>query len=323
MKKFKHILTAFLALNLLFLMSCKDDSSEVIPTSNFETLTTYMVNNDLDLPDVLNGWIVGPPAEADVNTFIASYDILDLRSSSDFSAGRIQGAMNTTLGTLLNDAASTSKPILIVCYTGQTAGHAVTALRLSGYSDAKVLKWGMSGWNSNFSGPWAGNSGDNGNIGVSHAGWSTSGPLPAENFGFPSLTSSSTNPATILEERVDMMLTNGFKGTPSSDVLSNSDQFFINNYWAQTDVDHYGIIDGSYRIQPLSIAGGQLKNLDPSKTVVTYCWTGQTSSMITAYLNVLGYQAQSLKFGANSMIYSELESHKFVTPTVDLPIVTD
>jgi 3-mercaptopyruvate sulfurtransferase SseA len=32
---------------------------------------------------------------------------------------------------------------------------------------------------------------------------------------------------------------------------------------------------------------GEINNLDPSKTVVTYCWTGQTSSMITAYLNVL------------------------------------
>jgi len=43
--------------------------------------------------------------------------------------------------------------------------------------------------------------------------------------------------------------------------------------------------------------------------------------MVTAYLNVLGYNATSLKFGANSMIYSELESHKFVAPTVDYPVV--
>jgi rhodanese-related sulfurtransferase len=66
-----------------------------------------------------------------------------------------------------------------------------------------------------------------------------------------------------------------------------------------------------------------MKNIDPDKTVVTYCWTGQTSSMVTAYLNVIGYNAVSLKFGANGMIYSNLESHKFVTPTVDLPIVTE
>jgi hypothetical protein len=45
--------------------------------------------------------------------------------------------------------------------------------------------------------------------------------------------------------------------------------------------------------------------------------------MVTAYLNVLGFNATSLKFGANSMIYSELESHKFVVPATDLPTVTD
>ena len=50
--------------------------------------------------------------------------------------------------------------------------------------------------------------------------------------------------------------------------------------------------------------------------------TGQTSSMITAYLNVVGYDAVSLKFGSNNMIYPTLESHKFATPTVDLPLVT-
>jgi rhodanese-related sulfurtransferase len=59
----------------------------------------------------------------------------------------------------LTTAASATKPILVVCYTGQSAGHAVVALRLSGYSDAKVLKWGMSGWRSDLAGPWEGNSG--------------------------------------------------------------------------------------------------------------------------------------------------------------------
>jgi hypothetical protein len=33
--------------------------------------------------------------------------------------------------------------------------------------------------------------------------------------------------------------------------------------------------------------------------------------MITAYLTVLGYDAYSLSFGANGMIYSNLESHKY------------
>ena len=104
-------------------------------------------------------------------------------------------------------------------------------------------------------------------------------------------------------------------------VLGSPSNYCINNYWASTDLEHYGHISSAYRIQPLSIAGGQLENLDAAKQVVTYCWTGQTSSMITAWLTVVGYNATSLKFGANGMIYDDLESHKYSAPSVDLPLV--
>ena len=46
---------------------------------------------------------------------------------------------------------------------------------------------------------------------------------------------------------------------------------------------------------------------------VIYCWTGQTSALVMAYLRVLGYDAVSLKFGANSMIYDELTAHKWTS----------
>jgi len=64
-------------------------------------------------------------------------------------------------------------------------------------------------------------------------------------------------------------------------------------------------------LKPMSFADGNISSLNPDGTVVTYCWTGQTSSMVTAYLSVLGYDAKSLKFGTNGMIHSTLESHKW------------
>ncbi len=287
----------------------------------YETLTAYMVQNSMDLPDVLASWIVARPAEADLSTFLSTYDVFDMRSGDDYGKGHIEGAVNVTLGNLLSNAQSTSKPILCVCYTGQTASHACVALRLSGFSSAVVLKWGMSGWQAGLSGSWLANSGDNGNIGVGHANWSTTGVESPSAKAAPILSTSATDGATILAERVDAMLAGGFKGTPATTILDNPVVYQINNYWAQTDVDHYGHIAGAFRISPLSIAGGEIDNLDPSAQVCTYCWTGQTSSMITAYLNVLGFNATSLKFGANSTIYSELESHQFVAPSTDLPII--
>ena len=293
------------------------------PTNSFETLSAYLVEQDLDLPKVLDGWITARPAEADLATFLGTYDILDIRGESDFTAGHIDGAVNTTLGNILTAADNTTKPILVVCYTGQTASHAVVALRLSGHLDAKVLKWGMSGWSSSLSGPWNSNIGNAAN---DHSGsWiAPPGSLTATgSFDYPSYTATATDGAGILEEQVEQMLTNGFKGVSNTDVLTNPGDYFINNYWAITDVEHYGHITGAYRINPLSIVGDEISGLNPSETIVTYCWTGQTSSMVTAYLNVIGYNAVSLKFGTNGMIYDTLESHKFVTPTTDLPVVTD
>lgn len=324
MKKYFIYTILFALVASISFTGCKEtETSGGEEAVAYETLTTYLTQNSMDLPDVLTSWIVGRPASIDdVPSFIGTYDIFDLRSAADFAAGHIDGAINVTFGNLLESAQATTKPILCVCYTGQSASHACVALRLSGYSDAVVLMWGMSGWTSTLSGPWLGNSGDdNGVAGVGHANWTTDATTATSTFDSPVISTTATDGASILAERVDAMLSGGFKGVPSATVLDNPESYFINNFWGQTDVDHYGHIAGAHRVQPLSIANGEIGKLDPSQQICTYCWTGQTSSMVTAYLNVLGYNATSLKFGANSMIYSELESHKFVAPTVDYPVV--
>jgi rhodanese-related sulfurtransferase len=316
----KKLILLLLMIPLLVLVNCKkdsDDPKDPVAGDPYKILTEYMVSNDMDLPDVLDGWITAAPALADVATFIDTYDIIDIRGATDYDAGHIEDALNANYGNLLDVAATTTKPILVVCYTGQSAGHATVALRLSGFN-AKVLKWGMSGWNSNNSGPWENSTGD---VAINHNSWVSTPTANVVTFNDPVLTGSDG--ATILENQVAKMLDGGFKGIVNIDVLDNTGGYFINNYWDQVDVDHYGHIAEAYRVKPLSIENGEMKNIDPSKTVATYCWTGQTSSMVTAYLNVIGYNAVSVKFGTNGMIYSILESHKFVTPTVDLPVVTE
>ncbi len=305
-KKSRTILALMLALTLVFTMSCKDDTSSP-KNSEFETLTEYLVENDMDIDDILVGWITTASAVVDHES---DYYIIDIRSANDYANGHITGAVNSTLGNILTTAASSgSKPILVACYTGQGASHGVVALRLSGYSDAKVLKWGMSGWNADFD-SWTGNVG---NSAVGNSNWTTDATVTVAEFDGPEINVDGEEGAEILAERVDAMLAGGFKGIANADVLANPANYFINNYWAATDVDHYGHIAGAYRINPLTIAGEEIFNLDPEKTIVTYCWTGQTSSMITAYLTVLGYDAKSLKFGTNGMIYENLESHKWVS----------
>ena len=65
-----------------------------------------------------------------------------------------------------------------------------------------------------------------------------------------------------------------------------------------------------------------LANIPTDMPVVVYCCTGQHSSQVTAYLNMLGYEAYSLKFGSNNLFYDDLSAHKWGTGAQhDFPLV--
>jgi len=306
-------------LPLLFVLSCKDDDPAPA-TGKFAELSTYLQDNGLDLTNMIDGWITAAPATAaEVPAFLSGYHVMDIRSAAHFAEGHIEGAVNTTLTSIVADASGITKPILVVCYSGQGAGHATIALRLSGHINAKVLKWGMSGWNSN-NDSW---STKTSNFAATHTNWTLpAAPVSPVVHDYPAITSTETG-AALLAERVETMTTKGFQGIASVDVVGTPSNYFINNFWSVDDNAHYGHISTAIRNSTFNLANDGFKDLDPSKQVVTYCWTGQTSSMITAYLTVLGYDAKSLLNGSNSMIYDELESHKWSPPAVDLPVVVD
>lgn len=301
-------------LSAFTLTSCIEP--EVEEVDYFNVMTTYMQANDMDLTDVATNWVVDG---ASLNTAgVTNYTILDLRTATDFAKGHIEGAINCTLGDVLTKAAATTKPIVMVCYTGQTAAWAHVALRLSGYSDSRILKWGMSGWNSIFD-SWTANIS---NRGVGNSNWSTTNTIATPvNYALPEITALDTTGAGILAERVAAMVAKGLQAVSSADVLATPSNYFLNNYWTAEDVNTYGHIKGSYRLnETLTLANDGFKNLDPSAKICTYCWTGQTSALVTAYLTVLGYDAVSLKFGANSMINEQLQKNKW-TVSPALPYV--
>lgn len=314
MIKKAYLLIAIMAMLAMF-SGCKD-STDPPEDSAFDILVEYMESNSMDLSDITNAWII------DASVVAAnpdSYYIMDIRSQGDFDTlGHIEGAIHSSLSTIVTDAAASgSLPIVVTCYTGQSAGHAVVALRLSGYPDAKNLKFGMSAWNSVFD-RWTSSTG---NIADGHANWVTTATATPATFDYPEITSTATSGSAILAERVEAMVTGGFKGVNSSDVLGTPTNYFINIYWPETAVTQYGHIDGAYRInEDLTLENDGFMHLDPSQTIVTYCWTGQTSSVVTAYLTVLGYDATSLKFGVNSMIYDDLTSSKW-SASGDYPYV--
>ena len=317
MKKWMKFVLVIAVISVVFVAGCKDDVTD--PDENsMEILKAYMDGNGFTLTEMLAGWTIVPDSLFQV---LDQNYVMDIRTGDyhgatvlddpddiiDYDNGHIEGAVLSSLGNIVTDAAQADNPIVVVCYTGQSAGHAVMALRLSGYTDARILKWGMSGWHSDFD-KWSGNC-----VQLNHANWvAPPGVIAdAEVFDYPEIDTDLEDGAGILAERVIALLDGGFKGVAAvnddaNGVLDDPSLYFINNYWAADDVELYGNIDGAYRINPLV-----LENLDPNEIVVTYCWTGQTSSMVTAYLTVLGYDAKSLKFGVNGIIYDDLLGHKW------------
>ena len=305
----KRLLMLALVIGLLSTTSCKDD--EIVDSNVFDALSEYLTTNNMDLPDVLSyhgtdadvKFVTAPPAEEDLAAFVASRYIIDIRSAADFAAGHIEGAVNAVpvdgdLTSALNAAANAGdKRIVVVCYTGQTACYTTALLRLAGYQDAQALKWGMSGWNSEFD-KWSGGCG---NSAETSTNWKFDAAPSNSNYTLPELDLNATDGATILQARVEEVMKAGFKGVAGADVLASPDDYFVNNYFSETDYTGFGHIAGAYRINPLTVANGEIANLDPTAQVVTYCYTGQTSAIVTAYLRVLGYDAYSLKFGMNGL----------------------
>jgi rhodanese-related sulfurtransferase len=311
------ILLAFVP--VLMMTSCKKDAPETV--NAYLTLKTYMVTNTLDLPDLAKNWIVDPKSTAmggpvdSLTSTMPGYNVFDIRPATDFAAGHIKNAINVALKDVVTTAANyTNKPICVVCFTGQTAGQAVMALRLSGFPNAVVLKWGMAGWNATGKSPWVSNSGievpANGNIAVGSSNWVTTAAPANGVFVEPVWTSAATDGAAILKERVQAVLNAGYTTQAAADVLANPSTFQIMNYWSATDYLGLGHFSGAFDLPVISLAGDMVKAIDPSKQALVYCYTGQTSSIATFWLNVLGYNAKSIGFGANKLVYDALKTAK-------------
>ena len=311
MKKLSLFLIGLLLVPALF-TSCDrgddNDDNDVVVTPKFTLMKEYMVQNDLDLDKIKTNtsgqkFVVGAPAEADLATFLDTYYIMDIRQPADFAANRIDGANNVAFADILTTAATTTKPILVVCYSGQSACYATALLRLYGYPLTRALKWGMSGWNSATSGPWDGKIGTD--LADGHSNWTYDGAPTNMSFNDPTITTSLTDGEAILKERVEAVVAAGFGPATASgtDVLNNPGQYFINNYFSEADYSGFGHIDGSYRILPWSLGDDSYKALNSgtSAKLVTYCYTGQTSAVLSAFLRVLGYDAYTMTFGMNGI----------------------
>lgn len=299
----------------LFVTSCKDDDDDPQPTpiNESEVLATFLESaNSPLMKDYVNSDMPSIISATEVHTLnqTGQIYIIDIRTQADYDTGHIENAVRVNFGDLLSHIESVDlspyQKVAIVCYSGQTAGYGTTLLRLMGYDMVYSMKWGMCSWNDKFATSWPNN------IGNAYATQFTTdvtdkGPKGA----MPTLNTGKTTGMEILEARMAAILSDGFDPAKitAQTVFSNTDNYYIVNYWP---TDHYNIghIPGAIQYTPkqtISLAA-DLKTLPTDKTIVVYCYTGQTSAFLTAYLRLLGYDAKSLLFGTNGMIYDIMET---------------
>lgn len=329
LQKYFNLLMVILLLT--FVYGCKSKTTEPEqPINEAQVLLEYLEGTD-------GGYINSTRCPAiisasDVYTYVqnnpSKIHIIDIRDSATFvNKGRIQGAVRVDLSRVLDHIKTINtlnyEKIAIVCYSGQTSGYVTGFLRLMGYNNVFSLKYGMSSWNQVFAeGYWLNKTGN------ARANEFTTTPYSKNQPGnLPTLNTGKKTEPEILEVRVNELLADGF--TPArithNDVFSNLEGYYIVNYWP---VDHYNVghIPGAVQYTPRSDLKSTtyLKTLPTDKPIVIYCYTGQTSAQVVAFLRVLGYDAKSLLYGTNAMFYDQMPGTKF-NPNTDImnyPYVT-
>lgn len=313
MKNYRNILSIILLLSFVsFTTSCgnsgkKEDKSSQDKTQQVDEFNLLM-NHIEQTGDFINSDRVPSMIEPSVvhENLDENIHVIDLRNEQDFKNGHIPGAENVKMSDLLNYFENVISPtsyshIIMVCYSGQSAGYATSIMQLLGYNNVHDMKWGMSSWDEvTADAKWRKN------VSNKFADKLETEPNPKNEAGdYPTLNTGKTTGVEIMRARAQELLDQGFKPVrvKSDEVFENSDKYYIVNYWPE-DKYKKGHIPGAIQYDPKKSLGRKtaLNTLPTDQTVVPYCYTGQHSAFVTAYLNMIGYDAKSLLYGANSFM---------------------
>ena len=306
-----------------------DYAGQAAPIDEFDTLITYLEGEGGDYLNTAAPKIIG--ASDVMAEGLDNWTILDMRTGdkygpdttgtwtmepngvADFDDGHIAGATMVGLPDIMAYAEanlSMGEKVLVACYTGHNAGHAVAILNLLGY-DAYSLKFGMSSWNADFD-LWSNKVSSNySDMFVSNA--DPGKPAPA---GFPVIETGEKTGPDILKARITNLVSSGTRFVGAADVIAALDDYYIVNYWPEADYLGMGHLPGAHQYTPKSSLAmtTKLGTLPTDKPIAVYCYSGQTGSQVAVYLSLLGYDAYDVTYGTNGMMYDAMTSHKWSGP---------
>ena len=258
--------------------------------------------------------------------------LVDLRSSGDYTSRHIEGAANIALSALIEKVDDGTIPddkhVICICYTGQTASIATSVLNLLGY-DASNLKFGMCGVTADKT---LVPGSDKWQVKIDASNWYTLDKTdegdPGQTNDFPKLSTGKDNANDIIKARFNKAWDWNGDGVPDwgmgvSALPDNVNNYFTVNYWSATEYMNPGHIEGAYQFTPKNdfLTTERLNELPTDQKIAVYCYTGQTSAQMTAYLRLIGYEAYSVTYGVNGFSYDQMTGGKYVAPTADYTAV--
>ncbi|MCA0932304.1 hypothetical protein LCM02_07565 [Lutimonas saemankumensis] len=316
MRKLSFILVIMLLPAWILLSGFKATNSNSLtainPPGEFETLLAYLESNRPFINTDAAPALISAD-EVKKNLKNPKYQIIDIRSESWFEYGHVKNAVNVHPTQLLNHFESSIVPsdfdkIVLICYSGQSAAYFTSLLRIAGYDNVYSMNWGMSSWRVDFAeNSWLKNTSDSF---VSKLETTTNDK--AEKNSKPSINTGQSEGEKILRDRLQKAFETPYKEyiVKSSDVFENPDKYYIVDY---TGSENYakGHIPSAVQYDPqgsLSSAN-DLLTLPTDKRILVYGPTGQETAYVVAYLNILGYDAGNLAYGANSFMHKSLKEN--------------
>ena len=134
----------------------------------------------------------------------------------------------------------------------------------------------------------------------------------------PKINTGKTKPEEILAARLEALFAEGFRPVMVGhccvfNAWYCDGHYYVVNYWPTDLYEKIGHIPGAVNYPPAEQpfrSNTHLLTLSSEIPNIIYCYTGQTSAYTSGYLRLLGYDARSLLFGANSLIYDVMRDNK-------------
>ncbi len=295
----KRIFAVLLALMLVFSLAACGGSDAPAEDTNADTpVETPVEESTVSVEDAANAFFAELPKIIVSNEdFVAKVQageelfILDIRQADVYAEGHVTGAINVPWNTsaLVDnlDSLPMDETIYVYCYTGQTAGQTVGLLKIAGY-DVQSVKYGY-------------------NLGISKVeGFEDIITTDVAVFDEPQGSELDSEFVEMIGSYFDNMNASyGNNIIPAADLKELMDAEDTSYYVVsirQAEDYAAGHIPGAINIPFVAGMQESFGDLPMDKTIVIYCYSGQTAGQTVGGLRALGYDAVSLKSGMGTPV---------------------